>query len=132
MDVGINYLSVVVAAVAAFVIGWIWYGPLFGKLWAKEKGMDMAGAGMGYGSLVGEYIAQLVTAYVLAHFIVLLGVMELSAALQLAFWTWLGFYATMLVGPVLWEKGSWTVFAIAAGRALVSLGVMAAILALWQ
>lgn len=126
----INYLAVLVAAVAAFVIGWVWYGPLFGKMWAKEKGM-MPDASMGMWSMVGEFVAQLVTAYVLAHFVAMLVVEDVSMALQLAFWTWLGFYATMLVGPVLWEKGSWTVYAIAASRALVSLAAMAVILALW-
>ena len=29
---------VLVAAISAFIVGGIWYGPLFGKAWARENG----------------------------------------------------------------------------------------------
>ena len=32
-----NYLALVVATAVAFVLGHIWYGPLFGKIWVQEK-----------------------------------------------------------------------------------------------
>jgi len=33
----INFVAVVVAAVAYFVLGWVWYSPeVFGKAWMKE------------------------------------------------------------------------------------------------
>lgn len=35
----INWLSVFLASVSAFIIGGIWYGPLFGKSWMKEMGL---------------------------------------------------------------------------------------------
>lgn len=38
----VNYLAIVVSAVAAFAIGFIWHGPLFGKTWAKLCGIDMS------------------------------------------------------------------------------------------
>ncbi len=34
-----NYLAVVVAAVASFILGMIWHGPLFGKAWAEARGV---------------------------------------------------------------------------------------------
>ncbi len=36
----INYVAVLVAAVAQFIFGAIWYMPLFGKLWGKIHGFD--------------------------------------------------------------------------------------------
>ena len=36
----INYIAVLVAAVAQFIFGAIWYMPLFGKLWGKIHGFD--------------------------------------------------------------------------------------------
>ncbi len=37
----INYWAVVLAAVAAFVVGALWYSPLlFGKLYMKVRGMN--------------------------------------------------------------------------------------------
>ena len=48
----LNYVSVLVVAVAGFLLGWLWYGLFFGRVWmaemkftpesmaaAKEKGM---------------------------------------------------------------------------------------------
>lgn len=32
----INYLAVIASTVMAFVLGGLWYGPLFGKIWMKE------------------------------------------------------------------------------------------------
>ena len=34
----INWIAVLVAAVSAFMIGGIWYGPLFGKKWMELVG----------------------------------------------------------------------------------------------
>lgn len=36
----INYIAVLVAAVAQFIFGAIWYTPIFGKLWGKIHGFD--------------------------------------------------------------------------------------------
>ncbi len=60
--VTINYLAVIVAAVAYFVIGALWYSPaLFGKTWMKGIGKtkeQMAG-----GSAVLNYLMGLITAF---------------------------------------------------------------------
>lgn len=45
----VNYLSILVAGVAAWALGALWYGPLFGKMWQHEVGMtddDLKGANM--------------------------------------------------------------------------------------
>ncbi len=36
----LNYLGIIVATVAQFVFGWIWYGPIFGKIWGQIHGFD--------------------------------------------------------------------------------------------
>ena len=36
----INWLAVVAAAVSAFVLGGLWYGPLFKQAWCREAGID--------------------------------------------------------------------------------------------
>jgi hypothetical protein len=33
-----NYLAILVATLATFVVGFLWYGPLFGKAWMAENG----------------------------------------------------------------------------------------------
>jgi hypothetical protein len=37
----IDWFDAVVGAVLIFVIGWLWYGPLFGKQWSNATGRDM-------------------------------------------------------------------------------------------
>jgi FtsH-binding integral membrane protein len=36
----LNYLAILLAVVAQFGIGFVWYGPLFGKIWGKIHGFD--------------------------------------------------------------------------------------------
>ncbi len=36
----INWLAVMVAALSAFVLGGLWYGPLFRQAWCREAGID--------------------------------------------------------------------------------------------
>src|SRR5256886_6786262 len=77
--VHVNYLAVLVAAFAVFVLGWLWYSPLlFYKPWMRLRGMDpvaaMAGAKMPGGKLLIELVRCLVLAYVIARFVALLGV----------------------------------------------------------
>ena len=38
----INMVAILVAVVANFILGFLWYTPLFGKAWAKEMGFDMS------------------------------------------------------------------------------------------
>jgi Protein of unknown function (DUF1761) len=38
MTLDINWLAVLVAAVVTFVLGGIWYGPMFGKVWRAAEG----------------------------------------------------------------------------------------------
>ena len=41
----INFLAVIVAAFSAFFVGWIWYGPLFGKKWMELNGFTKENMG---------------------------------------------------------------------------------------
>lgn len=42
--IDLNWLAVLAAAVSAFVLGGIWYGPLFKNAWCREAGIDPASA----------------------------------------------------------------------------------------
>ncbi|MDB5225038.1 MAG: hypothetical protein JWO43_660 [Candidatus Adlerbacteria bacterium] len=136
MDVAINYWAVLGAALASFVVGWAWFSPLlFMKPWMRMSGVKMGEGGGTKGmirSMVIMFVCSLLTAYVLAHFIALLAVTTVNMALQLGFWVWLGFYATMQLGPYLWEGKPFQLYLIQAGQTLVTTLVMAAILGVWH
>jgi len=133
----INYLAVLVAAVASVVLGFVWYGPLFGKTWAQLMGFDkkkMAEAkkkGMPKQTWVLMILGTLVTSYVLAHFVDYLDAVNVAGALQAGFWLWLGFIVPVQLGMVLWEGKPWKLYFLNAAYYLVNLSVMATILALW-
>lgn len=39
-QIDLNWFAVVAAAVSAFLLGGLWYGPLFKKAWCREAGID--------------------------------------------------------------------------------------------
>lgn len=39
-ELNINWLAIVAAAVSTLVVGSLYYGPLFGKMWQKEMGIS--------------------------------------------------------------------------------------------
>ena len=136
----VNYLAILVSAVAAIVLGFLWYGPLFGKYWIAYMGWsdaDMEAAkakGMTKTYLIMT-ISTLVMAYVMAH-AVLFGTeytktFGATGGLMAAFWNWLGFVAPVTLSAVLWEGKSWGYWVLTAGYYLVSLAIMGVILATW-
>lgn len=40
MTFDLNWLAVLAAALSAFVLGGLWYGPLFRQAWCREAGID--------------------------------------------------------------------------------------------
>jgi hypothetical protein len=40
MEIHVNYLAVLVAALANYVIGMVWYGALFGRAWKTLAGVS--------------------------------------------------------------------------------------------
>jgi hypothetical protein len=130
----IHYLSVVVAAVAAFVMSSVWY-TVFGKARMELLQDPRATADMRKvpaWKKAAELVRELVIAYVVARFVVQLGVVEWRAALQLGVWLWFGFVFMILVGAVVWDNVPWKLTAIHAGDWLVKLPLMAVILSLWR
>ncbi len=133
---GINYWAVVVAAVAAFGVGAVWYSPLlFGEAYMKLRGIDpstLADMRPPAGELLGEFVRNLVVAFVLAYFVVRLGVGDWKGAVQLGLWVGVGFQAMLLLGALLHENMPWQLYAIHTGDALVKTLLMAVILGMWR
>ncbi|MCI0542311.1 DUF1761 domain-containing protein [bacterium] len=143
MEVPINYLAVLVAAIANMVVGFLWYGPLFGKPWADMMGLKfdspeakMAMQKKALPSYAASFVGALIMACVLAHLLVYsssyMGVSGVSAGLSAGFWSWLGFVAPVTVGIVFWEQKPWKLWFINAGYWLVTMLVMGVVLATWM
>jgi hypothetical protein len=67
---GINLLAVLVAALSSFLLGGIWYGPMFKNVWCREAGVDPNGKG-GHPAKVfgGAFVLSLLAAFVFAMFL---------------------------------------------------------------
>tara|TARA_Y100000310_G_C20084205_1_gene535268 strand:- start:141 stop:539 length:399 start_codon:yes stop_codon:yes gene_type:complete len=130
----VNYVSILIASVLSFVVGMLWYSPaLFGNKWAKLAGVSMGKAkkkSMGSSMLLG-FISTLVLAYVFQYLIETLGYIGAAAGATLGFWLWLGFLATSLIGGVLWEGKSWSLYVLNSAYWLVNLLVIGAALGRW-
>lgn len=69
MDV--NWIGVGAAGVSAFIIGGIWYGPLFGKAWQRLSGLsdEQVNSANMVRTLGGSLVLSLIAAYVFAMFV---------------------------------------------------------------
>lgn len=132
----VNYLAVVVAAFVAFVVGAVWYSPLlFGNAYLELRGIAPTSTGNMRPptmELLGEFVRYLIVAFVLACFVMRLGIANWKSALQLGICVWVGFQATLMLGAVLHEKMPLMLYAIHAGDALVKTLIMAMIIGVWR
>ncbi len=114
-----NYLAILIAAVVSYAVGWMWHGPLFGKMFMRlskitpeqmEKGKaEMKGGKMGKTIAIG-FLFSIITAFVLEKFVYGFGAVSVANAFELAFWVWFGFQLTVLANGYLWEGKSGKLF----------------------
>lgn len=72
VPVDINWLAVLAAALSAFLLGGLWYGPLFRRAWCRETGMDQDAPPSGHPARIfGTAFAAALTAAV--AFAIMLG-----------------------------------------------------------
>lgn len=130
----INYLAVIVAALSSFMVGWIWYGPLFGKTWMKLHGFteeELKDSSMSMPVImVVNYIATALAALAIAMFIgpEATAGFGIFAGLMIAI-LWIG---TSRLNDVLYEKKPWGLFFINVGYNTVIYVIMGAILGAWH
>lgn len=130
----INYLAVIVAALSSFIVGWIWYGPLFGKTWMRLHGFSKDDLIEGTLSMpvimVVNYIATALAALAIAMFIgpEANAGFGIFAGIMIAVF-WIG---TSRLNDVLYERKPWGLFFINVGYYLVIYVIMGAILGAWH
>ena len=139
MNVEVNYLAVLLAAIANMVVGFLWYSKiLFAKPWMEASGMTEEKIEAQSGQMTRTYIISFVGALVMAY--VLFHVMALSenffhyerfqTGLTSAFWMWLGFIAPVQLTEVLFGGKSLRLYGINTGYQLAAMLAMGAVLGL--
>ncbi len=132
-----NYLAILVCGVVAMVIGFVWYGPLFGKMWKKIIGVENMTPEQCeemkkqmWGMYLVQFILSLITAGVLQYHISNWAGNASSVAVAIC--VWFGFILTTEAGAALWSgkpvKMAWKMFFVSAGGQLVTFIVFGLIL----
>ncbi len=136
----VNYLAILTCGIIAMVLGFLWYGPLFGKKWLEitkatakdieERKKMESSVGILYAI---QFLLSLLQAYVLAYYIA--GWREASG-LEHGLWIWLAFIMPMVAQSAMWNndsrKISWTRFLIQASYQLVLFIIFGLILGSWR
>ena len=130
---GMNYLAVVAAAVAGFVASLVWY-TMFGGAMLELRGIDPATAadmGTTVWTILFVIFQSLVVAFMLAYFVVHIGVVDWKGAVRLGAQVWV-FPAMILLGSVVHENVPLMLAGIHAGDWLVKLVLIAGIVGVWR
>ena len=127
----INFLAVIVAAVAAFILSGVWYG-VFGNQLALLHPAYADSGSLSAKDVIVELARNLVLALVLAWLVDQIGVDDWAQGALLGFMLWIGIAVVLLIGSVYHEKVPAKLAAIHAGDWLLKLVVIAMIAGVWQ
>lgn len=129
----VNYVAVLVAAVVAMVIGYVWYGPLFGKTWGELTGVkpeNVKKEDMPKMYLFGYLLAAL-SALILAKFVSWAGATNWMDGALVGIYAAIGFNFTAAAMNNMYEMRPMSLTWLNVGYYLVNFAVMGAILASW-
>ncbi|MCR2834742.1 DUF1761 domain-containing protein [Parerythrobacter lacustris] len=116
MDISaVNWIGVVVAALAGFLVGGIWYGPVMGKRWMGAVGLSEEQIKQGNMAAIygGAFAFSLLASWTLAHTFATYG-QDLSVAVKVltAFGVALGFIVPAIGTNYLFSQKSKALFFI--------------------
>ena len=133
-----NWLAILVAGVAYFLLGGLWYSPvLFARPWMAATGMEMPEQGQGPPPVIyiAPLLGYLVSALATAMLAIATGTDTLGEGLQLGLVVGIGysavFAAVTATFSVSWPR-PWAWFAITASYNVLGLLIVGAIAGAWD
>lgn len=137
-ELGLSYTAIIVATIANFFVGFLWYSVIFRNAWMKEMKIPMdvqPAASTMVKSLIMSFIGCFFLAFVFAHntaaWTFVPGIDQLGTVGSIAnaaIFTWLGFFVIVDLNSVAFEGKSWKLFAINSSYHFVMILVSAIIL----
>lgn len=131
-----DVISVAIAVVASFAFGWIWYGPVFGKLWLqlmKFPPTMKPDAKMMMKSIGLVLLGTVLTVHVMVYATNVWRPSVWGTGTDMhwcdygfysGLFTWLGFYVPMLLNSIAWEMRSWKLFLLNAAHSFANLQII--------
>jgi hypothetical protein len=128
-----NYVAVLVAAIAYWLLGAVWFGVLFGKQWMALENItpEQASSMNPVAPYVISFILNLVIAFVLAQLCGWRNANTAARGAALGILIWIGFLGPMTYTTYMYEMRPKQLFAINEFYSLVGLCLMGAILGAW-
>ncbi len=132
---------ILVTALAVFINGFLWHGPMFGKLWMKlanihptgnEKLSDM------YGKMFWNYVVNVITVGIM--FLIFCIVFKSPMIGEVTWWkgilaslcVWFGFIFTGSSIEVIWMDKSWKLWLFECASSAVGFVIIGLILSIWR
>ena len=128
----LNWLAILVATAAGFLLGGIWYGPLFGNAWLRAIGKTQDDIEPTPTPFIVSFFTALITAILLAALIHSLAIESTLHGALLGLLIGVGFIATAMGSDSAFCGWGLPLFLIQAGYRVTYSVIMGAILAAWQ
>ena len=130
----LNWLAVVVAALTAFALGALWYGPLFGRVWQALSGIteddiQQRHPAKTYGT---AFLLNLVAAFGMGMVMQLHPSPDLVSGFNVGILIGIAFVATSFGINYLFASRPFRLYLIDAGYMVALLSIMGAIIAAWR
>lgn len=129
--IGVNWIAVALGAVFSMILGTLWYGPLFGKLWLKLIDKKSEDLNSNPGMYVFTFIAALVGSLVLAILINSLGINTWFWGLVAGAVVWIGIGFTGLVTTSIFNETKFGAVLLFGAYQLVLYLVEGLVFAIW-
>ena len=127
----LNWWAILVATVAAFALGGLWYGPLFGKPWMAAIGKTAEELPTPPMPFVISFFAALLTCVVMAALMQALGIGSLGGGLLMGLAVGIGFIAASTASDAAHSGTGMQLWTITAGYRVVLSLITGAILGAW-
>lgn len=129
------WLQVLVAALAFFALGALWYSVLFSKAWIRLTGIDVNDPKMKTGVaaiMTGSFVLMLLSSFGLGVLVTRLEIIGWMSGLKLGLITGCCFAATAISITYLYEKKSLGLHLINGGYSILGHCIMSIIICSWQ
>jgi fatty acid desaturase len=133
--IDINWLSVLVAAIAYFALGALWYSLLFSKKWVAYQNIDRDDPRFKTGvaaTMISSFVLMFIATAGLAILIELMGMMNVSAGFKLGLLTGICFSATAISITYLYTKKPFGLHLIDNSYHILAHAIAGAIIVLWR
>ena len=130
----VNWLAVLVAGILPMVVGFLWYGPVFGKQWLALMETTTEEIQKDFNPLKthgASFVLSLVTAYALAQLLATMGGSGAMAGVHVGLLVTVGFVLNVGYQGVAYEQRKPGIFGLGMGFNAVSLIGQAVVLAVW-